>query len=45
VTVLPWHALQEAVQAGKAGASHSLNTCHSGHAYSPRLGNAAHHAV
>jgi hypothetical protein len=42
VAVLPWYALQEAVQAAKGGASHSSTP---GRAYNPQLGNAAYHAV
>jgi uncharacterized caspase-like protein len=44
VTVLPWYALQEAVETAKGRRILFIDTCHSGNAYNQRLGNAAYHA-
>ena len=43
-TVVPWYALQEAVEAAKGRRILFIDTCHSGNAYNQRLGNAAYHA-
>jgi WD40 repeat protein len=43
-TVVPWHALQEAVETAKGRRILFVDTCHSGNAYNQRLGNAAYHA-
>src|SRR5262249_14394056 len=43
-TVVPWYALQEAIEAAKGRRILFIDTCHSGNAYNPRLGNAAYHA-
>jgi uncharacterized caspase-like protein len=44
VTVVPWYALQEAVEAAKGRRILFIDTCHSGNAYNQRFGNAAYHA-
>ena len=43
-TVVPWYALQEAVETAKGRRILFIDTCHSGNAYNERLGNAAYHA-
>jgi hypothetical protein len=44
-TVVPWYALQEAVEATKGRRILLIDTCHSGNAYiNQRLENAAYHA-
>jgi uncharacterized caspase-like protein len=43
-TVVPWYALQEAVETAKGRRILFIDTCHSGNAYNQRLGNAAYHA-
>jgi WD40 repeat protein len=43
-TVVPWYALQEAVEAAKGRRILFIDTCHAGNAYNQRLGNAAYHA-
>jgi WD40 repeat protein len=43
-TVVPWYALQEAVEVAKGRRILFIDTCHSGNAYNQRLGNAAYHA-
>ncbi len=43
-TVIPWYALQEAVETAKGRRILFVDTCHSGNAYNQRLGNAAYHA-
>jgi hypothetical protein len=43
-TVVPWYALQEAVESAKGRRILFIDTCHSGNAYNERLGNAAYHA-
>jgi WD40 repeat protein len=43
-TVVPWHALQEAVETAKGRRILFVDTCHGGNAYNQRLGNAAYHA-
>jgi WD40 repeat protein len=43
-TVVPWYALQEAVETAKGRRILLLDTCHSGNAYNERFGNAAYHA-
>ena len=43
-TVVPWHALQEAIETTKGRRILFADTCHSGGAYNQRLGNAAYHA-
>jgi hypothetical protein len=43
-TVVPWYALQEAVEAAKGRRILFIDTRHSGNAYNQRLGNAAYHA-
>src|SRR5262249_4445487 len=43
-TVVPWYALQEAVESAKGRRILFIDTCHSGNAYNQRLGNAAYHA-
>ena len=43
-TVVPWYALQEAVESAKGRRILFVDTCHSGNAYNERLGNAAYHA-
>jgi WD40 repeat protein len=43
-TVVPWQVLQSAVEAAKGRRLLLVDTCHSGNAYNPRLGNAAYHA-
>jgi uncharacterized caspase-like protein len=43
-TVVSWHALQEALESAKGRRFLFADTCHSGNAYNPRLGNAAYHA-
>jgi uncharacterized caspase-like protein len=45
MTVVPWYALREAVEATKGRRILLINTCHSGNAYiNQRLENAAYHA-
>ena len=41
VTVRPWYALQEAMEVAKGQRILFNDTCHSGNAFNPRLGNAA----
>jgi WD40 repeat protein len=43
-TVVPWYALQEAVETAKGRRILFLDTCHSGNAYNQTLSNAAYHA-
>jgi hypothetical protein len=43
-TVVPWQILQGAMEATKGRRVLFLDTCHSGNAYSPKLGNSAYHA-
>jgi Caspase domain/WD domain, G-beta repeat len=43
-TVVPWQVLQSAVEGAKGRRILFIDTCHSGNAYNPRLGNAAYHA-
>jgi WD40 repeat protein len=43
-TVVPWYALQEAVETAKGHRVLLIDTCHAGNAYNQRLGNAAYHA-
>jgi len=43
-TVVPWHALQEAIESAKGRRFLFVDTCHSANAYNARLGNAAYHA-
>jgi uncharacterized caspase-like protein len=43
-TVVPWYAVQEAVETAKGRRILLIDTCHSGNAYNQRLGNAAYHA-
>jgi uncharacterized caspase-like protein len=43
-TVVPWYALQEAVETAKGRRILFIDTCHSGNAYNQQLGNAAYHA-
>jgi WD40 repeat protein len=43
-TVVPWQVLQSAIEAAKGRRLLLVDTCHSGNAYNPRLGNAAYHA-
>ena len=43
-TIVPWYALQEAVETAKGRRILFIDTCHSGNAYNQRLGNAAYHA-
>lgn len=43
-TVVPWQVLQSAIEAAKGRRLLFVDTCHSGNAYNPRLGNAAYHA-
>jgi uncharacterized caspase-like protein len=43
-TVVPWYALQEAVEAAKGRRIPFIDTCHSGNANNQRVGNAAYHA-
>jgi Caspase domain/WD domain, G-beta repeat len=43
-TVVPWQVLQAAVEGAKGRRILFIDTCHSGNAYNPRLGNAAYHA-
>ena len=43
-TVIPWQVLQSAIEAAKGRRLLLVDTCHSGNAYNPRLGNAAYHA-
>lgn len=43
-TVVPWQTLQGSVEATKGRRVLFLDTCHSGNAYSAKLGNSAYHA-
>jgi WD40 repeat protein len=43
-TIVPWYALQEAVETAKGRRILFIDTCHSGNAYNQQLGNAAYHA-
>jgi uncharacterized caspase-like protein len=43
-TVVQWQVLQSAVEGAKGRRILFIDTCHSGNAYNPRLGNAAYHA-
>jgi WD40 repeat protein len=43
-TVVPWQALQGSMEATKGRRVLFLDTCHSGNAYSAKLGNSAYHA-
>ena len=43
-TVVPWQTLQGSMEATKGRRVLFLDTCHSGNAYSPKLGNSAYHA-
>jgi WD40 repeat protein len=43
-TVVPWQVLQAAIEGAKGRRILFIDTCHSGNAYNPRLGNAAYHA-
>jgi uncharacterized caspase-like protein len=43
-TVVPWETLQSAMEATKGRRVLFIDTCHSGNAYSPKLGNSAYHA-
>jgi hypothetical protein len=43
-TVVPWYALQEAVETAKGRRILLIDTCHAGNAFNQRLGNAAYHA-
>ena len=43
-TVVPWQTLQSAMEATKGRRVLFIDTCHSGNAYSPKLGNSAYHA-
>jgi uncharacterized caspase-like protein len=43
-TIVPWYALQEAVEAANGRRILFIDTCHAGNAYNQRLGNAAYHA-
>jgi uncharacterized caspase-like protein len=43
-TVVPWHALQAAIEGAKGRRILFIDTCHSGNAYNQQLGNAAYHA-
>jgi WD40 repeat protein len=43
-TVVSWQILQEAIETAKGRRILFVDTCHSGNAYNPRLGNAAYHA-
>jgi WD40 repeat protein len=43
-TVVPWETLQSAMQATKGRRVLFIDTCHSGNAYSAKLGNSAYHA-
>ena len=43
-TVVPWQVLQSTVEAAKGRRLLLVDTCHSGNAYNPRLGNAAYHS-
>jgi uncharacterized caspase-like protein len=42
-TVVPWYALQEAVETTKGKRILFIDTCHSGNAYNQTLSNAAYH--
>jgi WD40 repeat protein len=43
-TVVPWYALQEAVETAKGRRILFVDTCHAGNAYNQTLSNAAYHA-
>jgi hypothetical protein len=43
-TVVPWQTLQGSMEATKGRRVLFLDTCHSGNAYSAKLGNSAYHA-
>jgi uncharacterized caspase-like protein len=43
-TVVQWQVLQSAIEGAKGRRILFIDTCHSGNAYNPRLGNAAYHA-
>ena len=43
-TVVPWYAIEEAVDGAKGRRLLFIDTCHSASAYNQRLGNAAYHA-
>jgi WD40 repeat protein len=43
-TVVPWYALQEAIETAKGRRILLVDTCHAGNAYNQTLSNAAYHA-
>ena len=43
-SVVPWHAIEEAIDGAKGRRLLFIDTCHSAGAYNERLGNAAYHA-